>query len=632
MSDTRRRAATLAPSTADPESRTVRATISTGAAVELRDLQGPYLETLDLAGADTAGLVGVPVLDAHRRQSVADVVGIVTAAGRDQSGLWADLKISGRAEPVWQDILAGILRGVSVGYRVAEWRSGRLADGTRSRTAVAWSIVEVSLVPVPADAGATVRGFDMNGETTAAPADQAREGFQVCTDCQAPEECQAAGACALGERKAVRGGGATRTRAETNATIRSIARVAGLGQAWIDRQVDSEASADQARAAAWAELETRGGGPIRVDTSGTVDHTDPAAIRTRMAGAVAARWCPKVKMDPASREFADHSLTDMAAELAGLRGHRLNPRNRAAVVDAILTRAGAHSTSDFPLLLEGAANKMMLPSYQAAAPTYRRWAAQKAFTDFKAHKFLRAGDFPRLTEVTAEGGGVTYGTMSENREQAVAKEYNSGIRVGRRVLINDDLRQFAEFSTMAGIRAASDENAILYSLLGQNSGGGPALDTDSKAVFHADHANKAGAGADLDETSYGAAVAALRKQTSLDGILLNLAPAILLVGPDRELKARRLLTAITPTQAANVNPWAGTAELVIDANIAGTRWYVFADPALYPIFIYGYVAGAAGPVMRSEIDFDTHALKVVMALDFGADAIDWRGGYFNAGA
>ena len=130
------RSASLAPTTADPKTRTVRATVSTGAAVPGKDAAGPFLEILDLAGVAPADLVGVPVLDRHRQDSVDRVLGVVTAAGRDAGGLWADIQVSARAEGVWQDVLAGVLRGVSVGYSVMAWQEGRTprpAPGPRPR-------------------------------------------------------------------------------------------------------------------------------------------------------------------------------------------------------------------------------------------------------------------------------------------------------------------------------------------------------------------------------------------------------------------------------------------------------------------------------------------------------------------
>ncbi|MFD2032775.1 hypothetical protein ACFSKM_25670 [Ancylobacter dichloromethanicus] len=57
-----------------------------------------------------------------------------------------------------------------------------------------------------------------------------------------------------------------------------------------------------------------------------------------------------------------------------------------------------------------------------------------------------------------------------------------------------------------------------------------------------------------------------------------------------------------------------------------------ADPAAAPCLVYGYVSGAEGPQIRTEIDFDTRAVKVAAGLDFGCGVIDFRGLYKNEGA
>lgn len=313
----------------------------------------------------------------------------------------------------------------------------------------------------------------------------------------------------------------------------------------------------------------------------------------------------------------------MVGELANARGDRVNLRDQGALMERAV---GAHSTSDFPLLLADAANKSLLANYQAAGPTYRRWAARRTFNDFRDHNFLRVGDFPEFKDI-GENGEVKYGTISENREQVRAKELGTGIVVGRRLLINDDLSALADFSSMIAIRSAADENKRVYALLT----GAPVL-SDTKALFHVDHGNLAGANAAISAASVALAVAAIRKQKSLDGLVLNLTPRFLIVGPDKEMEGRQLLAAITATKAGDVNPWAGSMELVVDANITGNAWFIGVEPDTAPSIVYGYVTGAEGPQIRTEVDFDTRAVKVAAGLDFGCGVIDFRGLFKNAGA
>jgi hypothetical protein len=342
-----------------------------------------------------------------------------------------------------------------------------------------------------------------------------------------------------------------------------------------------------------------------------------------MADALAHRLAPGVcKLEGRAVQYRGHRILDLVGDLAVANGERINVRSQ----DELLQRAvGAHSTSDFPLLLADATNRALLASYQVAQPTYRRISSRKPFTDFKDHSFLRVGEIGAFKEI-AENGEVTYSSISESSEKIRAREYGVGIAIGRRALINDDLSALSDFSSMIATRAAVDENRLAYSVLKTNGNL-----SDGKAIFDSAHGNKAASGTALDATNVAAAVAALRAQKSLDGMVLNLQPAFLVVGPAREVAARQLLAAVAATKTSDVNVWAGFAQLVVDAEISGNAWYVFAAPSTAPVLVYGYVAGSEGPVVRTERDFDTQAVKVAASLDFAVGAVDYRGGYYNAG-
>lgn len=579
------RAAPLRASSWSADEWSFDLTLSTGSARTMTDSRGQFEEVLDLTGATFPDQI--PLLDSHNRHSLDDQIGTVTDIRLDGGALVGKARLSRhseRAKRVAAEIAEGARWGVSVGYSVQKWAESK-PGGKRTLTATKLTILEASLVSVPADPAATTRTSSMPEQTTTTePAEQ--------------------------------------TRAQVNAEIRSIAKTTGLDQSWIDSQIDADATLDQARAAALDAMSKRSTTVSNIQTG--TDHTDPDAIRGAMADALAHRMAPSaVKIEGRATEYRGHRLLDMVGDMATSRGERVNLRDQ----DALLQRAvGAHSTSDFPLLLADAANKALLAQYAVAAPTYRTWAARKPFVDFKEHQFLRVGDVPAFKEIN-EGGEPSYGTISENAEKVSAKEYGTGIAIGRRALINDDLSALSDFSSSIAIRAANDENRLAYGVLAANG----AL-SDGKALFHADHGNLAASGSAIDATSIGAAVAAMRKQKSLDGMVLNLRPAYLVVGPANETAARLILASITPTKTSDVNIWSAFAELVVDAEITDNSWYLFAAPSAAPVVVYGYVGGAEGPQIRSERDFDTQAVKVAAGLDFGCGVIDFRGAYRNAGA
>ncbi|MDQ0315510.1 prohead protease/major capsid protein fusion protein [Amorphus orientalis] len=569
--------------------------LSTGAARTMSDSRGQFVEVLDLSGATWPDQI--PLLDSHNRSSIDDQIGLVTDIRLEAGQLVGTARLSRhseRAKRVAAEIAGGQRWGVSVGYAVQKWAETKPA-GQRTLTATKLTILEASLVSVPADPAATTRNQ--------MPTTDTHTTETITTEAPAA------------------------TRAEVNAHIRSTAAKCGLDQAWVDAQIDAEPDVATVNAAALEAMTARSTATAGIrTTTATVgtDHTDPESIRGAMANALAHRLAPgAVKLEGRATEYRGHRVLDMVGDLAVANGERVNLRDS----EALLQRAvGAHSTSDFPLLLADAANKALLAQYSIAAPTYRMWAARKPFTDFREHSFLRVGDVPAFKEIH-EGGETKYGTISENAEKVSAKEYGTGLAIGRRALINDDLSALADFSSGIAIRAANDENRLAYGVLSTNA----AL-SDSTALFHANHGNLAASGGAIDAATVGAAVAALRAQTSLDGMPLNLQPAYLVVGPANEVKARQILAAVTATKATDVNVWSGFAELVVDANITGTDWYVFAAPAAAPVVVYGYVGGSEGPQVRSERDFDTQAVKVAASLDFACGAIDFRGAYRNAGS
>jgi HK97 family phage major capsid protein/HK97 family phage prohead protease len=88
-----------------------------------------------------------------------DVVGVVESVeiGADRVGR-AVVRFgkSVRAEEVWQDVLGGIRRNVSVGYMIHKAQLVETKDGQETYRVTDWEPFEVSLVSVPADASVGV--------------------------------------------------------------------------------------------------------------------------------------------------------------------------------------------------------------------------------------------------------------------------------------------------------------------------------------------------------------------------------------------------------------------------------------------------------------------------------------------
>jgi len=101
-----------------------------------------------------------------------DVVGVVESVeiGADRvARAVVRFGKSARAEEVWQDVLGGIRRNVSVGYLIHKAQLIETRDGLETYRVTDWEPFEVSLVSVPADASVGV-GRSLETPPAQAPA------------------------------------------------------------------------------------------------------------------------------------------------------------------------------------------------------------------------------------------------------------------------------------------------------------------------------------------------------------------------------------------------------------------------------------------------------------------------------
>ena len=649
------RAARAEPATLDAEAREVEVIFSTGArAINYVPGEGVVWEELDMsAGAIRMGMLNsgaAPVLDSHDAGEVEHVLGRVVSARLARGVGVARLKFSGADDVMsaWQKVQDGTLRTVSVGYKIHGYQKSTANDGRTLVRVTDWEPYEISVVAIPADPGAVfraaldvARAAELDGEAIASASETATEVAETTHETPAlagSQEQDMADAIPAApvpdavDIDAVRAAAITAERARVTEIDNALAPAASrLGADMVatlrHRAVTEGADAQAVRAMAFDAL-IKQTAPIQTAHVGA-SGDDPAAIRDAMAEALVMRMKHGHKpVNARANEYRGVRISDMARELLVAGGEHNLPRNPVQFAERAF-----HSTSDFPLLLSSALNKVLLADYAQAQPTYRRFMAQRTFNDFKSHSFLRAGDFPAL-EALQEGGEIKTGTISEGREQITLATYARGVRVTRQMLVNDDLSAFNEFGGMIGRRVVDYENALAFSTcITAGSGAGPNL-ADGNAVFTTTRGNRSASGAAISIATLSTARAAMMGRTSPDGLKLNLMPQILLTGPAYYTDAQQISsTSYVPTTQSNINPFTGMLQPVGDANITGNNWYLFADPASAPVFIYGYLNGAEGPQVRTTNPPSTDgAVQIDVWMDFGVGAIDWRGGWFNAGA
>lgn len=352
--------------------------------------------------------------------------------------------------------------------------------------------------------------------------------------------------------------------------------------------------------------------------------------RAGLEGAIVARMSQAREVQGPARDYMPLTLAEMAAVAVGHRGRIARGAGESEVIRMAM---GSHSTSDFPAIFENALNKRLMAAYVAATPAYRAIATRMDFMDFRPHPISQIGDWPTLLPV-GEGGEIKFGTVSDKKESVALVSYGRGMKISRQMMINDDLGAIDRMLTSRGMAVAAFEDATFFAMMlsGSNADGPTLLET-TRQVFNTTDATKAGTAAAITPATVAIGIAAMRSRKNVSGdAFLAVEPRILLTGPAKEFEALQLLAPIQAAQASNVNPYVGKMITVSTPYITGNAWHLFADPAAVPSFMYGYLQGEAGPRMRMDEPFGQQGIGYTVELDFGVGAVDFRGGWKNAGA
>lgn len=581
-------------STWNADSRTFEAVLSAGSAVERSDARGSYDELLDLMTGPHPLPFKVPLLDSHSRDSVDRVIGHASNI-RVQAGELVGLVTLSAHNPqavrLAAEITDGALYGLSVGYVVERWREQRNPEtGRRERHAIKWQLKEVSVVAVPADAATGMRGQDMDEEN------------QVVTGDETAED-------------------RTEGRASVNAEIRAISRTAGLGRTFSDRLIDAEASLEEARAAAFEEMRTRGRRTVFA-AAGGAGQDDPQALVSAMGEGLHCRANPDVQPSDRAREFVGLSVAGVARECLTRAGVNVRSVSDAAVVERAL---GMMTTSDFPQVLGDAVQRSVRRAYAAAPSALLPLARQTTARDFRTKMMLRLAGDTALEKVN-EHGEFKSGVIVETGESIKVATYGKIVGITRQALVNDDLNAFASIPQMLGNAAAALVAKMLAELVVAN----PAM-ADGTAIFHADHGNLAGSGAAIGLPSLGAGRIAMRRQTDEAGEIVGAAPRYLVVAPEQETVALQAVAEVAAATQANVNVFSGALTILVEPRLPTGAWYLAADPAVIPGLEYAYLEGSPQPTVSQVQGFEVDGVKFRVRLDFGAAWSDWRGWYKNGG-
>lgn len=626
--------AMFAPDTINESERTVEVVWTTGAQVRRASWsRGDYIEELSLA----PGHVrlerlnnGAPLLDAHDSFSLRSQIGVVERAWLNGSEGRALVRFSRRddVEPIFRDVQDGIYRSISVGYRTHKTERDE-TGATPVERAVDWEPYELSLVPIPADAGAQVRSEE---PPATQPSEQERSmtlpenGVQAAEPTQEnetrgmPAAAPATPATSAVDVEAVRAGERRRVT-----DIMDACRKASLDGSFAEKLIADGTPIDAARAAILdAMYERQQQQPktqARVDV--TVDHGEKRA--EAMLHALEARSGMRKWDEGGAREYLGTTLLDMARECV----ERSGVSTKGMTKDELAGRA-MHSTTDFPLLLTSIQRVTLKAAYGEERQTWQALARQDNLPDFRDMSVMEVGG-QILPEELREGGEYKAGTISETKGSWKLTEYGKKLVVGRRLIINDNLGYITRAIQVLGRGVAVFEANQMWGLLTTGNLGATCM-MDNKALFHADH-NNTGTGA-IGETSISEARQKMRNQKSFDGTPLYVEPRYILLPTTLETAFDKFNTSIVANQTSNVNIFSGALQKIVEPRLdakSTAQFYVVGDYPGVDKLVYGYLDGEGGPSIESVSGRDPDGVTVYLRHSFGCTVPQHQAFYRSTG-
>jgi hypothetical protein len=302
------------------------------------------------------------------------------------------------------------------------------------------------------------------------------------------------------------------------------------------------------------------------------------------------------------------------------------------------------TTSDFPYLLGGVFDRTLLTAYQNTSPIWRQFASQVTVQDFRPKQLIDLLGGRGVLDKVGQGAEYPARKTTEAQYELTVGKYGARIGLTFEMLVNDDLDAFRDLPNRLAQGATDTEDYLATSQLVGKTG----INT---AFFKAGNGNAKDTAA-LTADSLAAALTAISTRKDSEGRPIVNKAARLVVPPQLEMQARRILTATeirvtdpdtnTTTVQSNflagvvtlvVNPW----QTVIDQSAtAATTWFLLPDPAgPRPALAVGFLRGHDTPDLRVKADTGNSLGGGAIAAEDGSfddDTIQYRVRHINGAA
>lgn len=584
---------------------TVELIWSTGFKGLRSDFGESFFEELEMSeeACDLTRLnAGAPFLDQHT-QSTKSTLGVVESA-RIEDGIGkAIVRFSQRPElqGIISDIKSGILRNISVGYKIFEFTDVTRKGETKTLRATKWQPMEISLVAVGFDPYAQVlRSNEEINEVTIKENTMTEEEKKLLEELLAkqaaeketapledkPTEEQATNIDPEDEQKKqeqemmLEEEKKKQAEQERCESIKTSVRAAGLTEDYADELIERGVQ----------DFTTEIFNKLKQPLKETKQMDKKQQLEQALLNRVNARTFEIDSANP----YKQASLLTIASELV---------ERKAGESDSQFALRAIAST-DVATLLQNVANKLLMGNGQEKY-SYRKIAEEVSLRDFKATPIVRIAN-SGLSDKGSETGDYAAATITNSGETITLKDRGQLFQISHKALMNDDLGVLKDIGTKAPDMGQKDIEKQLYALINANA----AL-SDTKAWFHADHENLVAAGTaptveQLDECQQ-----MMRSFVDSSSENMDLAIKYLIVPSQYELAAKQLVSQMFAGTTGEVNPFAGQVEVIVSGRLTGNNWYVMCDPKEFAPVVFGTLEGQSDmPEVQVEEDFNSKNLKI----------------------
>lgn len=371
---------------------------------------------------------------------------------------------------------------------------------------------------------------------------------------------------------------------------------------------------------------------------------DPTVYNTAVRDALVAKISGKPATGPAA-EFQGMSVVNIGRDYLARQGTRdvLRMSPDRVIGHALQHRGarassygfgsgpiagGMHTTSDFPDLIGGAAEKFLIDRYKVQQTPLLQLARRRDVNNFLTHYGIQMSGFGALDTVN-EAGEFKNRSITNRKEGYAIQTYGDIFAVSRQMLVNDALGALADILQVMAAGAADTEALALVSVINSNVNL-----SDGQPWFSSTHGNLAPAGTVPSIVSMDVGRVAMRSQKDADGTsLIDANPKFILVPVALQTNAEQLVASVTAPTTEDVNPFAGKLTPLAEPRLTNpTAWYLFADPDFSPALQYSYLDGQEAPQLATQDGWRIDGTEYRVRHDFGAGVLDSKMAWKNPGA